>query len=163
MPKASGPMSCSYAFTTGKEIAGAEAVACSPPRGGRWGCWVLVYVWCTGRWNLFRAALTPRRSHDETGDRHARTRARDVVRNEGVSNLQALQRVLYRSAKQDPTRRFHALYDKLTRSAVMWQAWVNVARNRGTPGVDGVSIDSIGAGGMEGVTSFLDTLATEAR
>jgi len=71
--------------------------------------------------------------------------------------------VLYRSAKQDPTRRFHALYDKLTRSDVMWQAWVNVARNQGAPGVDGVSIDSIEAGGMEGVMSFLDTLTAEVR
>jgi group II intron reverse transcriptase/maturase len=71
--------------------------------------------------------------------------------------------VLYRSAKQDPTRRFHALYDKLTRSDVMWQAWINVARNQGAPGVDGVSIDSIEAGGMEGVTSFLDVLTAEVR
>jgi group II intron reverse transcriptase/maturase len=77
-----------------------------------------------------------------------------------VSNLQALQRVLYRSAKQDPTRRFHALYDKLTRSDVMWQAWINVATNQGAPGVDGVSIDSVKAGGYEGVTSFLDELST---
>jgi RNA-directed DNA polymerase len=100
---------------------------------------------------------------DEGGDHHARTRASDVARDEGVSNLQALQRVLYRSAKQDPTRRFHALYDKLTRSDVMWQAWVNVARNQGAPGVDGVSIDSIEAGGMEGVMSFLDTLTAEVR
>ena len=61
---------------------------------------------------------------DEDGDYQTRTRAREVARDEGVSNLQALQRVLYRSAKQDPTRRFHALYDKLTRSDVMWQAWV---------------------------------------
>ena len=98
---------------------------------------------------------------DETGDHYARTRVRDVARNEGISNLQALQRVLYRSAKQDPTRRFHALYDKLTRSDVMWQAWITVARNQGAPGIDGVSIDSIEAGGMEGVTSFLDTLTAE--
>ena len=69
--------------------------------------------------------------------------------------------MLYRSAKQDPTRRFHALYDKLTRSDVMWQAWITVARNQGAPGIDGVSIDSIEAGGMEGVTSFLDTLTAE--
>jgi len=100
---------------------------------------------------------------DESGDDHAPLRARDVAKAEGVSNLQALQRVLYRSAKQDPTRRFHALYDKLTRSDVMWQAWVNVARNQGAPGVDGVSIDSIEAGGMEGVMSFLDTLTAEVR
>ena len=100
---------------------------------------------------------------DDHGDHHAPLRVRDVAKAEGISNLQALQRVLYRSAKQDPTRRFHALYDKLTRSDVMWQAWVNVARNQGAPGIDGVSVDSIEAGGMEGVTSFLDTLTAEVR
>jgi group II intron reverse transcriptase/maturase len=88
-------------------------------------------------------------------------RATDVARTEGVSNLQALQRVLYRSAKQDPTRRFHALYDKLTRRDVMWQAWINVATNQGAPGIDGVTIDSVEAGEMEGVRAFLDTLAAE--
>jgi RNA-directed DNA polymerase len=100
---------------------------------------------------------------DEGGNPQARTRARDVAENEGISNLQALQRVLYRSAKQDPTRRFHALYDKLTRSDVMWEAWVSVATNQGAPGIDGVSIDSIAAGGMEGVRTFLDTLAAEVK
>ena len=100
---------------------------------------------------------------DEQGDHHARTRARDVARDEGVSNLQALQRVLYRSAKQEPTRRFHALYDKLTRSDVMWQAWINVATNQGAPGIDGVTIDSVEAGGMEGITTFLDSLAAEVK
>jgi RNA-directed DNA polymerase len=100
---------------------------------------------------------------DEHGDHHARTRARDVARDEGVGNLQALQRVLYRSAKQDPTRRFHALYDKLTRSDVMWQAWVTVATNQGAPGIDGVSIDSVEVGGTEGVRSFLDSLAAEVK
>ena len=100
---------------------------------------------------------------DEGGDHHARTRARDVATNEGVSNLQALQRVLYRSAKQDPTRRFHALYDKLTRSDVMWQAWINVSTNQGAPGADGVSIDAVTAGGYEGVTSFLDERSTEVK
>ena len=80
---------------------------------------------------------------DGPGEPRTRTRARDVARDEGVSNLQALQRVLYRSAKQDPTRRFHALYDKLTRSDVMWAAWISVVTNHGAPGVDGVSIDSV--------------------
>lgn len=100
---------------------------------------------------------------DEDGDHQARTRARDIAQDEGISNLQALQRVLYRSAKQDPTRRFHALYDKLTRGDVMWQAWVNVATNHGAPGTDGVSIDSIEAGGTEGVKTFLDSLAAEVK
>ena len=100
---------------------------------------------------------------DEGGNSQVPRRARDVAENEGISNLQALQRVLYRSAKQDPTRRFHALYDKLTRSDVMWEAWVSVATNQGAPGIDGVSIDSIASGGMEGVRTFLDTLAAEVK
>jgi group II intron reverse transcriptase/maturase len=69
--------------------------------------------------------------------------------------------VLYRSAKQDPERRFHALYDKLTRRDVMWEAWVDVARNEGAPGVDGVSIAAIEAGGADSVRAFLDGLAGE--
>jgi len=100
---------------------------------------------------------------NESGDERTRLRARDVARDEGVTNLQALQRVLYRSAKQDPTRRFHALYDKLTRSDVMWQAWINVSTNQGAPGVDGVSIDAVSAGGYEGVTSFLNELSTAVK
>ena len=31
-------------------------------------------------------------------------------------------------------------YDKLTRSDVMWRAWVDVATNQGAPGIDGVTI-----------------------
>lgn len=87
--------------------------------------------------------------------------ARSISRAEGVDAFQALQRVLYRSAKQDPGRRFHALYDKLTRRDVMWRAWVDVATNQGAPGVDGVSIASIEDGGVEAVRAFLDTLAAE--
>lgn len=76
-----------------------------------------------------------------------------------IPRRQALQRVLYRSAKQDRSRRFHALYDKLTRSDVMWRAWCEVAANRGAPGVDGVSIDAVDANGVQGVESFLGELA----
>ena len=89
--------------------------------------------------------------------------ARSVSHAEGVDKVRALQRVLYRSAKQDPKRRFHALYDKLARSDVMWRAWVDVATNQGSPGIDGVSIASIEAEGVEGVRGFLDGLAAELR
>jgi group II intron reverse transcriptase/maturase len=71
--------------------------------------------------------------------------------------------VLYRSAKQDPNRRFHAVLDKLARSDVMWAAWVDVCTNGGAPGVDGVTIDSIEADGVAGVRAFLDVLAAELR
>ena len=74
--------------------------------------------------------------------------ARSVSRAEGVDRVRALQRVLYRSAKQDRKRRFHALYDKVARSDVMWRAWGEVAANRGAPGVDGVTIADVEAGGV---------------
>ena len=89
--------------------------------------------------------------------------ARTVRQADGLDPVRALQRVLYRSAKQDPTRRFHALYDKLARSDVMWRAWVDVATNQGAPGIDGVSIAGIAAGGAESVRTFLDGLANELR
>jgi RNA-directed DNA polymerase len=90
-------------------------------------------------------------------------RARAVRRGDGMGSLQALQRVLYRCAKQDPSRRFHALYDKLTRSDVMWQAWIDVRTNGGAPGADAVTIASIEADGVAGVRAFLDDLAAQVR
>jgi len=68
--------------------------------------------------------------------------------------------VLYRSAKQAPERRFHALFDKVARSDVMWRAWGDVRANKGAPGVDGVSIDAIEGSGVQ---VFLEELAAEVR
>jgi group II intron reverse transcriptase/maturase len=45
----------------------------------------------------------------------------------------------------------------------MWKAWVDVATNRGAPGVDGIAIADIEAGGTDGVRAFLDGLAAELR
>ena len=89
--------------------------------------------------------------------------ARSVSESERVDKVQALQRVLYRSAKQQPHRRFHALYDKVARSDVLWRAWAEVAKNQGAPGVDGVSITSIADGGVVGVRAFLDGLSQQLR
>jgi len=89
--------------------------------------------------------------------------ARSVRQADGLDPVRALQRVLYRSAKQDRKRRFHALFDKLTRSDVMWRAWVDVAINQGAPGVDGVTIASIESGGVESVRAFLEDLVGQLR
>ena len=89
--------------------------------------------------------------------------ARSVRQAEGLDTVRALQRVLYRSAKQDPERRFHALLDKVARSDVMLRAWNDVATNRGAPGVDGVSIADVEDGGIESVRVFLDELAAKVR
>ncbi len=101
----------------------------------------------------------PTDNHD---DNYNKLNVTDVVKYEGISNLQALQRVLYRTAKLDKTRRFHAVYDKLTRNDVMWTAWVNVAKNNGSPGVDGVSIDLI-TESQGGINAFLDELKREVK
>jgi len=93
----------------------------------------------------------------------AESSARTVRQADGLDPVRALQRVLYRSAKQDRARRFHARFDKLARSDVMWRAWVDVATNQGAPGVDGVTIASIADGGVESVRAFLDGLAGQLR
>jgi RNA-directed DNA polymerase len=86
--------------------------------------------------------------------------ARSVRRTEGADPVRALQRVLYRSAKSDRSRRFHALFDKVARSDVLRAAWVVVAANRGAPGVDGCSTADIEDAGVGG---FLEQLAGELR
>jgi RNA-directed DNA polymerase len=45
----------------------------------------------------------------------------------------------------------------------MGQAWINVATNQGAPGVVGVSIESVTAGGYEGVTFLLDELSAAVK
>jgi RNA-directed DNA polymerase len=90
----------------------------------------------------------------------ASSSARSVSPTDGRDRVRALQRVLYRSAKQDPKRRFHAMFDKVARSDVMWRAWSDVRANQGAPGVDGVSIQDVEAAG---VLVFLEDLAVELR
>lgn len=90
----------------------------------------------------------------------AENKARSVSRAQGVDRVRALQRVLYRSAKQDRDRRFHALFDKVARGDVLERAWGEVHRNRGAAGVDGVTIDEIEA---SGVGDFLEALVAKLR
>ena len=74
--------------------------------------------------------------------------------------VRALQHALYRAAKADPGRRFHALYDKISRSDVLWRAWVTVRRNNGAPGIDKITLAAVEE---YGVTRLLDELASELR
>jgi RNA-directed DNA polymerase len=57
--------------------------------------------------------------------------------------VRQLQRKLYVCAKQCRTRRFHALYDRIYRSDVLWEAWRRVRSNGGAAGVDAETIQAI--------------------
>jgi RNA-directed DNA polymerase len=74
--------------------------------------------------------------------------------------VRALQHALYRAAKAEPGRRFHALYDKISRSDVLWRAWVAVRRNNGAPGIDKITLAAVEE---YGVARLLGELASELR
>ncbi|MFB8000257.1 group II intron reverse transcriptase/maturase [Streptomyces sp. NPDC056002] len=60
-----------------------------------------------------------------------------------VLKVRKLQRALWAAAKQSPERRFHALYDRIHRGDVLWEAWERVRANRGSAGVDRVTLDFV--------------------
>jgi RNA-directed DNA polymerase len=71
-----------------------------------------------------------------------------------------LQHALYRAAKADPGRRFHALYDKVSRSDVLQRAWAAVRANNGAPGIDKITVAQVEE---YGVARLLGELASELR
>jgi group II intron reverse transcriptase/maturase len=63
--------------------------------------------------------------------------------NNAKEKARQLQRALYLAAKEKPTRRFHALYDKICREDIMTYAWKQVKANKGSAGIDKITIQSI--------------------
>jgi group II intron reverse transcriptase/maturase len=95
--------------------------------------------------------------------RHAQGRAGEchiVARTTGQDKVRELQRTLYRAAKADPGRRFHALHDKVHRRDVLERAWELVRANRGAAGIDRQTITAVEE---HGVAALLDELAAELR
>lgn len=80
--------------------------------------------------------------------------------NNPVDKVRELQHALFRAAKRDPGRRFHALFDRICRSDVLQKAWERVRSNDGAAGIDGVSLVMIE---QRGVAQFLAEVRDEIR
>jgi RNA-directed DNA polymerase len=89
----------------------------------------------------------------ETGPKHPGGREPD-------DKVRRLRRRLWAAAKRSPTRRFHALYDRVHRSDVLWEAWRLVRRNRGSAGLDAQTIADVERHGVE---LFSEGLGAELR
>jgi len=57
--------------------------------------------------------------------------------------VRQLQRTLWTAAKQSEGRRFHALYDRICRGDVLWEAWFRVCKNKGAAGVDRITLVAV--------------------
>jgi RNA-directed DNA polymerase len=102
-----------------------------------------------------------------SGQAGGRGRGEGMVRTAGpkhpgglppIDKVRRLQRKLYVAAKQHRERRFHALYDRVHRSDVLWEAWHRVRRSKGASGVDGITLEAVE---RYGVGRLLAELADE--
>lgn len=69
--------------------------------------------------------------------------------NNTIGKVQQLQRKLYLAAKKNSKRKFHALYDKISREDVLKEAWKRVKTKKGAGGIDGISLKDVENYGVE--------------
>lgn len=79
----------------------------------------------------------------------------------GRTQVQQLQRALYRKSKQEKGVRFYSLYDKIYREDVLWEAWHQVKTNQGAAGIDGKTIKEVEAQGEEKMIKKLQKALSE--
>src|SRR5436190_5956423 len=84
----------------------------------------------------------------------------ETENNPVVDKVRELQAKLWVCAKQSKTRRFHALYDRICRSDVLWKAWFRVRSNQGAAGVDEVTLRFIEE---QGVAQFLEGIEADLK
>lgn len=80
--------------------------------------------------------------------------------NHPIDKVRRLQRRLFTAAKDSPERRFHALYDRISRGDVLREAWERVLGNKGAAGIDGQTLAEIQ---RRGVDEFLQEIQDALR
>lgn len=83
--------------------------------------------------------------------------------NNSKEKVRQLQNKLYLTAKKCDSRRFHALYDKVYRDDVLFEAWKRVKSNKGSSGVDGIKIEDVEAMGIDFLGMHHRRMTTETR
>jgi RNA-directed DNA polymerase len=78
-------------------------------------------------------------------------------------DVRELQRRLWVAAKRSPGRRFHALFDRIYRSDVLWEAWRRVQRNKGAAGIDRQTLAAVREYGVERLLGELQSALREGR
>jgi RNA-directed DNA polymerase len=73
-------------------------------------------------------------------------------------DLQDLRRRIYVKAKAEPSWRFWGLYVHVCKMETLREAYALAKKNKGAPGIDGVTFEAIEAGGVE---AFLEQLRDE--
>jgi len=107
--------------------------------------------------------ITPREGRGNTFITFLKERRERGLRMlETPEKIRDLQRKLYHKAKQDKTFRFYLLYDKIYRADILEHAFHLVRANKGAPGIDGVTFESLEKeeGGIEG---YLEKTARELK
>ncbi len=74
-----------------------------------------------------------------------------------------LQRRLWVAAKRSPDRRFHALFDRICRSDVLWEAWRRVRKNKGAAGIDRQTLEAVEELGVDRLLGEIRAELSEGR
>jgi hypothetical protein len=90
----------------------------------------------------------------------ARKRAGEGVQDDTLEERDPALIELWVCAKQSKTGRFQALYDRIHRSDVLWEAWRRVRSNGGAAGVDRETLEDIE---RHGVDQFLADIEADLR
>jgi RNA-directed DNA polymerase len=81
----------------------------------------------------------------------------------GNGGARELQRKLWVAAKRSPDRRFHALFDRIHSSDVLWEAWRRVRKNKGAAGIDRQTLEAVEEFGVDRLLGEIQVELREGR